>query len=333
MNNNGKIRQFIASRDLGQLLVITAGLVLMIIVFSFLNPNFMTWRNIENLLRAISPILLIGMGQGFVLITGNIDLSIGSVIGMSTMTSATLMTMGVNPWVAMMITLCAGLSFGFTNGILVAKVGLPPFIATLGTMTIARGWAQMVNGSFNTDSIGDHARGFSQFFYYGRTLGVFTLVWIALALFLIFNFLLSRTRLGRHIYATGSNKEAAKLSGVAVDWVIVKAYLISSFLATTVGLTLTAQARMGSMDAGTMHELFAVAAAVIGGISTFGGKGRLVGVIVGASIWVVLQNGLQFAGAPLGIRNIVIGAIIIVSVSLDVVVRANSNIRKVKKAT
>ena len=114
------------------------------------------------------------------LITGNIDLSIGSVIGMSTMTSATLMTRGVNPWVAVVITMAACLVVGVVNGTLVAKFNLPPFIATLGTMTVARGIAQIVNHNYNTDAIGDAAQGFRDLFYYGKTLGIYNPVWIAI---------------------------------------------------------------------------------------------------------------------------------------------------------
>lgn len=328
MTKGKGIREAISSRGLGQLLVVTAGLLVLCIVFSILNPNFLTSRNIGNLLRQIAPILLIGMGQGYVLITGNIDLSIGSVIGMGAMTSTTLMTRGVNPVVAIIITLIACLAIGVLNGLLVAKCKLPPFIATLGTMTIARGIAQIVNGNFNTDAIPPSANWFSDFFYYGSLFGVFIITWLALILFLIFNFLLGRTRMGRHTYAVGSNKEAAKLSGVNVDFVIIRVYVISSFFAAIVGFNTAALARMGTMDAGTMHELFAVAAAVIGGISTLGGQGKLVGVVIGAGIWGVLQNGLQFAGAPLAIRNIVVGIIVITSVLLDIIIRVNGNKNK-----
>ncbi len=321
-------KKIMSIRGMGQVLTVTVGLVVLFIVFGFLNPTFASSKNIGNLLRQIAPIVLIGIGQSFVLITGNIDLSIGSVVGMSCMISATLMTKGVNPWVAVVITIICCLFVGLINGQLVAKCKLPPFIATLGTMTISRGIAQIVNNNYNTDSIGEGAKTFRDVFYYGKTLGLYNTIWIAIILWAVFNFLLSRTRTGRHIYAVGSNIEASKLSGVSIVGTTVKAYLVSSFCAAVVGLIICATSGMGTMDAGNMYEMYAVAASVIGGVSTLGGQGILLGTIIGAAIWGVLQNGLQFAGAPVAIRNIVIGIIVVVSVLLDVVVRSGKPKRK-----
>lgn len=328
------LKRMLAIRGMGQVLTVTGGLIILCVVFAIINPNFFSSKNILNLLRQIAPIILIGIGQSYVLITGNIDLSIGSVVGMSCMISATLMTKGMNPWLAMAVTLVCCLLVGLLNGELVARCKLPPFIATLGTMTICRGIAQIANNNYNTDSIGAAAEGFRNFFYYGSTLGLYNTIWIALVLWLVFNFLLSRTRTGRHIYAIGSNIEAAQLSGVNVISTTTKAYLVSAFCAGVVGLITTATSGMGTMDAGTSYEMYAVAASVIGGVSTLGGQGLLLGTVIGASIWGVLQNGLQFAGAPVAIRNIVIGVIVVVSVLLDVVVRSGgANRFKDKKKT
>ncbi len=315
-----------AVRGMGQVVTVTLGLVVLCAVFSFLNPMFLSGRNIANLSRQIVPILLVGISQSYVLITGNIDLSIGSVLGMSCMTSATLMTRGVHPLLAMLITLAACLLVGLLNGVLVAKCKLPPFIATLGTMTIARGIAQIVNNNYNTDSIGSGpaAQAFQDFFYYGRFMGLYNPVLIAFVLWALFFFILSWTRTGRHIYAVGSNIEASRLSGVNVTRTVIVAYLISAFCACVVGFMTTATSGMGSMDAGNMYEMYAVAASVIGGVSTLGGQGLLLGTVIGAAIWGVLQNGLQFAGAPVAIRNIVIGAIVVVSVLMDVVIRTGN---------
>lgn len=316
-------KKLMAKRGVGQVVTVSLGLVILLIVFAFLSPNFFSARNISNLLRQIAPILLIGIGQSYVLITGNIDLSIGSVVGMSCMMSATLMTKGVNPWAAVLITYIAALLIGMLNGLLVSKANLPAFIATLGTMTIARGIAQIVNGNYNTDSIGKAAESFRYFFYYGKTLGLYNTIWIAFAIWLAFNFILSKTRTGRHIYAVGSNIHASHLSGVNIPATVTKTYLVAAVCSATVGIITTATSGMGTMDAGNGYELYAVAASVIGGVSTLGGQGILLGTVVGASIWGVLQNGLQFAGAPVAIRNIVIGIIVIISVLLDVVVRYN----------
>ena len=317
-----------AIRGMGQVVTVTVGLIVLCIAFGIMNPNFFSGRNIGNLLRQIAPILIVGIGQSYVLITGNIDLSIGSVLGMSCMISATLMTKGMNPWLAVIVTIIVCVLTGVLNGLLVAQCKLPPFIATLGTMTVARGVAQIVNGNYNTDAIGEGAEFFRDVFYYGKTLGLYNTVWIAIVLFLIFNFLLSRTRTGRHTYAIGSNIEAAKLSGVNVVATTVKVYVIAAFCSCVAGLITCATAGMGTMDAGNSYEMYAVAASVIGGVSPLGGQGILAGTVIGAAIWGVLQNGLQFAGAPVAIRNILIGVIVVVSVLLDVIIRTGAPRKK-----
>lgn len=319
-----KEKKLLRIRGMSQVLTVTIGLIVLCIVFGVMNPNFFSGRNIGNLLRQIAPIILIGIGQSYVLITGNIDLSIGSVVGMSCMISATLMTRGMAPFAASLVAVFASLLVGLLNGVLVAKCKLPPFIATLGTMTIARGIAQFVNNNYNTDAIGEGAQGFRNLFYYGSTLGIYNTVWVALAVFLILNFILVKTRTGQYIYAVGSNSNAARLSGINTDLTVGTVYMVSAFCAGLVGLVTCAISGMGTMDAGNMYEMYAVAASVIGGVSTLGGQGLLCGTIIGAAIWSVLQNGLQFAGAPVAIRNIVIGAIVIVSVLLDVVIRSGS---------
>ncbi len=329
-NKQSVFKKFRTIRGMGQVLTVTVGLIILCVVFGVLNPNFFSGRNAGNLLRQIAPVLLIGIGQSYVLITGNIDLSIGSVVGMSCMVAATLMTKGMNPWIAVVVTLILCILVGVGNGLLVAKCKLPPFIATLGTMTIARGIAQIVNNNYNTDSIGEGADGFRNFFYYGKFLGLYNTIWIALVLWLVFNFILSKTRTGRHIYAIGSNIEASKLSGVNILSTTIKAFVVSSICACTVGLIICATSGMGTMDAGNGYELYAVAASVIGGVSTLGGQGIILGTVIGASIWGVLQNGLQFVGAPVAIRNIVIGIIVIVSVLLDVIVRSGKFKEKIE---
>ncbi|NCB19819.1 MAG: ABC transporter permease [Bacteroidia bacterium] len=312
---------------MGQVFTVTFGLIVLCIAFGIINPLFFSQRNISNLLRQIAPIILIGIAQSFVLITGNIDLSIGSVVGVSTMLSATLMTKGMNPWLAAFLTLIVSLVFGLVNGYLVAGFKLPPFIATLGTMTIGRGVAQIVNNNYNTGAINTiestavAVEKFRNFFYYGKLLGIYNGVWIALAVFLVLNFFLNRTKSGRYLYALGSNPEASRLSGVNVLRTTTIAYLVSAFCSFLVGISQCCSAGMGAMDAGNSYEMYGVAASVMGGVSTLGGAGKLIGTVVGACIWSVLQNGLQFANAPVAIRNIVIGIIIIVAVLLDIIVR------------
>lgn len=305
------------------------GLVIIYIAFGIINPTVFSGQNVMNLLRSMSKYLLIGIGQSYLLITGNIDLSIGSVVAMSAMISATLMTMGVHPIAAILITLVCCLAVGVVNGFLVGKWQLPPFIATMGTMFVARGVAYIVNGNRNTDAIAsgigkEAGQKFQDIFYYGKTLGVYNTFWIAIILFVIFFFLLSKTRTGRHIYAIGSNVEAAKLSGVSVLATTTKAYLVSAFCSFVVGLILCAQAGMGNMEAGNVYEMYGVAAGVIGGVSPLGGTGILLGTLAGAAVWQTLENGLNMIGAQVGIQRLVIGVIVVVAVLLDVVVRGGS---------
>ena len=330
------IKRILNTRGMGGALTAFAGFIILFIVFGLINPTVFSGQNIMNLLRSMSKYLIIGIGQSYVLITGNIDLSIASTVGMSAMVSATLMTKGVHPIMAILIALCCCMTLGVINGILVGKFKLPPFIATLGTMFVGRGVAYMVNGNRNTDAISsgigkEPAESFQNLFYYGKTLGIYNTFWIAMLLFVVFFFLLSKTRTGRHIYAIGSNVDAAKLSGVSVLATTTKAYLVSSFCSFVVGLILCGQAGMGNMEAGNMYEMYGVAASVIGGISPLGGTGILLGTLGGAAVWQTLENGLNMIGAQVGIQRVVIGIIVVCAVLLDVFAR--SGVLKKKKVT
>ena len=323
------IKRLLSIKGMGGAVTAFVGLVIIYIAFGIINPTVFSGQNVMNLLRSMSKYLLIGIGQSYLLITGNIDLSIGSVVAMSAMISATLMTMGVHPIAAILITLVCCLAVGVVNGFLVGKWQLPPFIATMGTMFVARGVAYIVNGNRNTDAIAsgigkEAGQKFQDIFYYGKTLGVYNTFWIAIILFVIFFFLLSKTRTGRHIYAIGSNVEAAKLSGVSVLATTTKEYLVSAFCSFVVGLILCAQAGMGNMEAGNVYEMYGVAAGVIGGVSPLGGTGILLGTLAGAAVWQTLENGLNMIGAQVGIQRLVIGVIVVVAVLLDVVVRGGS---------
>lgn len=314
------------------LLAFVAWAVLMV-VFGFIDSNVFKMTNILNLLRSMSKYLLVGVGQSIILITGNIDLSIGSIVAMSAMISCTLMTKGVSVIVAILVAFIACMAFGFINGVLVGKFKVPPFIATLGTMFAGRGIAYMVNNNRNTDAIAsgigkEAGESFQNFFYYGKTLGVYNAFWIAVIIFLVAFFIMSKTRTGRHIYAIGSNVEAAKLSGVNVFATTTKAYMISAFCSFVVGLILAAQASMGNMEAGNTYEMYAVAAGVIGGISPLGGTGLLLGTFAGAGVWQMLENGLGIIGAPVGIQRLVIGVIVTAAVLADILFRQGGTTKK-----
>ena len=188
-------RRFFAIRGMASAMIAFAALIVIYIVFGLREPNVFSPINIQNLLRSMSKYLIIGIGQSYLLITGNIDLSIDSVVGMSAMISATLMTFGWNPLLAALVALICCLAIGLVNGFLVGKCQLPPFIATLGTMFTARGVAYMVNGNRNTDAIAsgigkEAADSFQNFFYYGKTFGVYNTFLVAVVVFILFFFLL-----------------------------------------------------------------------------------------------------------------------------------------------
>ena len=325
-----------AIRGLGAALVGFAGWVVLLLVIGMIDPNILKLNNILNLLRSMAKYLLVGVGQSVILITGNIDRSIGSVVAMSAMISATLMSKGFSIIIALLVALAACLVVGLINGVLVGKFKLPPFIATLGTMFCARGVAYMANGNRNTDAIStglgkEAGDAFQNFFYYGKTAGIYNAFWIAFIIFLAVFFIMSKTRTGRHIYAIGSNVEAAKLSGVNVFMTTTKTYLISAFCSFVVGLILAGQAGMGNMEAGNSYEMYGVAAGVIGGVSPLGGTGLLLGTLAGAGVWQTLENGLGIIGAPVGIQRIVIGLIVTGAVLFDVVVRQGVGSKKKAK--
>ena len=320
MKKKSGFSKIMGAKGAGTVVTAFIGLIIIYIAFGILNPKVFTLLNIQNLLRSMSKYLLIGIGQ--------------TVVGMSAMISATMMTKGMNPIVAIIVTIVLALVVGVVNGYLVGKFKLPPFIATLGTMFIARGIAYIVNNNRNTDNIasgigkeaGDR---FQNIFYYGKTAGIFNTFWIALIIFLIFWFFLARTRSGRHIYAIGSNVDAARLSGVDVVKTTMKAYMVSGFCSAIVGFVLCAQAGMGNMDAGNMYEMYGVAAGVIGGVSPLGGSGILLGTFAGAGVWQTLENGLNLIHAQVGFQRIIIGVIVVGAVLLDVVVRSG-NFKKKK---
>ncbi|MDR1832028.1 MAG: ABC transporter permease [Fusobacteriaceae bacterium] len=325
----------LAVRGMGASLTAFAGLVVIYVAFGLMEPSVYSTANIANLLRSMSKYLIVGIAQSYLLITGNIDLSIGSVVAMSAMISGTMLSRGYPLILALPLTLAAALAISLINGALVGKFKLPPFIATLGTMFVARGIAYMANGNRNTNALltgmgKDKADAFQAALYYGKTFGIYNTFWIALILFVIFFIVLSKTRTGRHIYAIGSNIDAAKMSGVNVVSTVTKAYMVSAFCSYVVGLILCAQAGMGNMEAGNMYEMYGVAAGVIGGVSPLGGQGLLLGTFMGAAVWQTLENGLNMIGAQVGIQRIVIGIIVVTAVLLDIVLR--SGILKKKKA-
>jgi ribose transport system permease protein len=301
------------SRSQKQLLSTFTGLFLLGAVFSILSPYFFSVNNLLTVATQTAVIAVIAVGQTYVLITGGIDLAIGSVIALSSMIAGLCMHANVPVPIAILAGLATGAASGAVGGALVAFANIPPFIATLGTMTVCRGIALTLTQGIPVTGL---PKSFTDFGT-GSTLGVPNPVIIMVALVVIFGFILAKTKLGRHIYATGSNFEAARLSGVNTKRTLVMVYVFSGLLAACAGLIMSARIISAQPASGDGYELDAVASSVIGGTSTMGGEGAVAGTFIGAFVIGVLRNGLNLIGVSPFIQKIVIGIVIVGSVFID----------------
>lgn len=312
-----------------QKLAALAGLICLFIAFAAVTPHFAGKNNVMTIALQTSTIAFMGMGVTFVILTGGIDLSIGSVVALSGVVAAMIVNMGVPVPLGMMLGVLAGALCGLVNGICVTRLYLPPFIATLGMMMIARGIALYVTGAapvsgmsesfsnlgngalFRIIEVGENGLPIVKF------AGIPYPVILMIILFGLFTFMLSKLKLGRYIYAVGSNEEAARLSGIKTDRVKVSAYTISGSCAGLTGVVLASRLVTAQPNGGVMYELDAIASAVIGGTSLMGGVGTIPGTIIGAFIIGVLRNGLNMNGISFFIQQIIIGGVIIATVAFD----------------
>ena len=291
---------------LGLLIVLWAAL-------SFATPNFMTERNIPNLLRQGSLIAILALGQTFVIITAGIDLSVGAVAGFCTVVIALLLQSGVPVWLAIIITLLVGLAIGIFHAFGITRMGLPPFIITLATLTSLRGIGLlMTNGA--TISITD--KGFTSFAT-GDFLSIPNLFWMVIVVALPSYVFLSHTRWGRYIFAVGSNPEAARLSGVRVQAILYLAYSLSAVFAAFVGVLLAVRLGIGNATQADGYELQAIASSVIGGTSLFGAVGSVHGPLIGAFILATINNGANLLNVNSFWQRIITGGLIILIVFFD----------------
>lgn len=294
-----------------------APLFFLLLVSAFLavaSDTFLTMQNLLTVLLQISVIGIIAVGQTMVMITRGIDLSVGSVVGLSGVCAALLIAqLGLPVFPAMLAGIGAGLLVGVLNGLLVSGVGIPPFIATLGTMSIARGTALVLTGGVAVYNLPDAFSWLGNAEIAGIPVPVLVLVVVALAMGVV----LKKTKLGRQSYAIGSNEEAARMSGVNVSWQLVKVYAICGGLAGLGGVILASRIVIGSPTAGMMYELDAIAASVIGGTSLFGGVGTAAGAVIGAALMGLIRNGSNLLGVSTFWQQIVIGVIICLAVAWD----------------
>jgi ribose transport system permease protein len=304
-----------ARRNYGFLFALTlVGLLALLwIALAIATPNFFTERNIPNLLRQGSMIAILALGQTFVIITGGIDLSVGAVAGFSTVVIAMLIVAGVPVPLAIAITLLVGLAIGVFHAFGITKMGLPPFIITLATLTSLRGIGLlMTNGA--TISITD--KGFTDFATLDW-LGIPSLFWMVILVAVPGYIFLAHTRWGRYIFAVGSNRESARLSGVRVDFIIYLAYSLSAVFAAFVGILLATRIGIGNATQADGWELQAIASTVIGGTSLFGAVGSVHGPLIGAFILATINNGANLLNVNSFWQRIITGGLIILIVFFD----------------
>ena len=290
-------------------------LVLLIFIAALIltTNEFLTLTNLDNLIRQVAVFAILSVGQLFVILTAGIDLSVGSVLGLSGGVTALLLTGGTSIPVAILAGLGVGLAVGLINGLLVSRLKLPPFIATLGMLGIARGLVLLLTSASTIAPLPDAFNAIAN----GTLLGLPSLFWILIIVALVAAFVLGRTIFGRYVYAVGSNAESARLSGVPVNAVLLAVYSISGLLAGFAGVLTTSRLGAGIPTAGTGYELQAIAGAVIGGASLSGAKGRVIGAVLGALIMGLLANGGNLLAIDPFYLQIAIGLLIILAVYFD----------------
>jgi ribose transport system permease protein len=299
-------------------------LAVMVIALSLLSDKFFTLANGRNILLQISVNLCLSIGMTLIILTGGIDLSVGAILGLSGAVAASLLKNGLAlQWLgvdlqfttfgAVIAGLLTGLILGWFNGMGITRFRLPPFVATLGMLSIARGLTMLWTGGFPVTSLDPNF----VFIGAGTWLGVPMAVWICAALVAVFYVVSTRTTLGRYIYAVGGNERAAQFAGLGVDHIKVWVYTLGGGLAAVAGLILTARLDAADPKAGLGYELDSIAAVVIGGTSLSGGRGSILGTVLGCLIIGVLNNGLVLLEISPFWQQVIKGAVILAAVAVD----------------
>ncbi|CEH35048.1 ribose ABC transporter permease [Romboutsia lituseburensis] len=293
------------------------GLVLLVAVVSILSPSFLSSKNIFNILRQTSINAIIAAGMTFVILTGGIDLSVGSILAISGAVCASLLASGQSIAIGVLASIIIGAGVGFLNGFIISKGKLQPFIATLATMTVLRGLTLVfTDGKPITLGSSDLAINFGKIGG-GEILSIPTPAIIMILVFAVCAYILKNTKMGRYTYALGSNEEATKLSGLSTDKIKIWVYTISGVLSAIAGIIITSRLYSAQPTAGTGYELDAIAAVVLGGTSLTGGKGKIGGTIIGALIIGVLSNALNILDVSSYYQMMVKGVVILIAVLLD----------------
>jgi len=293
-------------------LLIVFGLICLSI--SLISPQFLTVSNWTIIVTQVSINALLAFGVTFVIITGGIDLSLGSIVAVTGVTSAMLAHPDTYPvLLPIFMGLLAGLLMGAFNGFIITKSKIAPFIVTLGTMTIGRGLVLILSDGRPVSNLSDSFNYLGS----GTVLGIPVLILIFILVFAFCSIILNKTILGRYIYAVGGNEQAARASGINVDRVKLAVYSISGLLAGLAGILLASRINTGQPNAGAGFELDAIAAVVIGGTSTSGGRGSMAGTLIGVLLIGVINNGLDLLNVTSYYQQVVMGIIIIGAVVLD----------------
>jgi ribose transport system permease protein len=296
---------------------IILGLLVLCIVISIINPNFLSSNNLLNVLRQTSTNLYLALAMTMIIILGGIDLSVGSIMAVvGVVTTALIAQFGAPVYIAVAAGVLVGLLIGAMNGYVVATTVIPPFIVTLATMNIARGAAYVITDGKPVRVMSDSFNFIGSGYLGGVVpMPVVYLIIILLLCYLIMN----KTKLGRYMYAVGGNAEAAKFSGINIKMVKFFAYAFSGLMASVAGIVLASRMFSGQPTAGNGAELDAIAAVVLGGTSMTGGSGRIGGTVIGALIIGILSNGLNLMGVSSFWQYIVKGIVILVAVYADVI--------------
>jgi ribose transport system permease protein len=294
-------------------LTLVALLALMWVLLAFSTKSFWTVNNIANLLRQGAMIAILALGETFVVITAGIDLSVGAVVGFTSVIIALLLTNGFPIWAAVIITLLVGIAIGTFHAFGISKLGLPPFIMTLATLTALRGVGLLITNGATISITNDQFTGFSR----GNFLGVPNLFWMVIVVAVPAYIFLHQSRFGRYLFAIGSNTEAARLSGVNTTRMLYIAYTLSAFCAAFVGILLAARIGIGNATQAEGWELQAIASSVIGGTSLFGAVGSVHGPLLGSFILTTINNGANLLNVNAFWQRIITGVLIIVIVYFD----------------
>ncbi len=289
--------------------------IVLVAAMSLISPYFLRIKNITNILNQVSIIGIISIGSTLVLLAGGIDLSPGAVVAVAGVAAASFGHPGEYPLIVpILVSIAVGSLFGLVAGVITAKGGVPPFIVTLGLMSIGKGVAMLACGGMQVINLSSPYKHLAS----NPVFGVPILILIYLGIFLVVNFFLNNTRFGRHVYAIGGNETAAVVSGLNVDRVKILVYTVAGALSGLGGLLLSSRTVVGSPIAGEGYELDAIAAAVVGGVSTSGGIGTVPGIMVGVLIFSVINYGLTFIGMSPYLQLVVKGAIILAAVAIDI---------------